>query len=55
MTAEPAAPFAGTVAPGTASTGVYLFSFPDPLSGPVTVSVNYSAQYPIAQFTADFD
>lgn len=53
ISADDAKPLDGTIAAGQSAQGVYLFGFPEPMSGPVTITVNYSPDRPVAVFTAN--
>lgn len=51
ITAPPAAPFSGELAPGERATGVYVVTLPTGSTGPVSISVTYSSQAPVVVFT----
>jgi hypothetical protein len=46
-------PFSGAVAAHASGTGAYVFSFPDGVSGPLTITVTAAASMPVAVFTAN--
>ncbi len=53
MTAATASPFTGSLAAGETAEGVYVFTLPQPYSGPATVSVSYTVNAPVVVFTGD--
>lgn len=53
MSASPAAPFSGSLAPGATADGVYVFTLPATYTGPATVSVTYTVDAPVVVFTGD--
>ena len=53
MSAAPAAPFSGELAPGAEATGVYVFTLPGEYTNPATVTVSYSTDAPIVVFTGN--
>ena len=53
MSAAPAAPFSGDLAPGAEATGVYVFTLPGEYTNPATVTVSYSTDAPIVVFTGN--
>jgi len=53
MTAAPASPFAGSVAPGKSATGVYVFTLGSTYRDPGNISVSYSIGAPIVLFAGN--
>lgn len=51
MTASPAKPVSGSLAPGATASGTYLYTLGKNFPGPVHLSVSYSAQAPVVLFS----
>ncbi|MTD12743.1 DUF4352 domain-containing protein [Nakamurella sp. YIM 132087] len=53
MTADPSAPFSGSLPPGETASAVYVFTIPATDRSGVTVTVRYSIDAPVVVFTGD--
>ena len=51
MSASPAKPVAGSLAPGATASGVYVYTLGKNFTGPARLSVSYSAQAPVVLFS----
>ncbi|HEX8508474.1 MAG TPA: hypothetical protein VF635_03105 [Propionibacteriaceae bacterium] len=53
MTAPPAQPLAGMLAPGRTARGMYVFTVPEGRRNPVTISVSLAGASPVLTFRGD--
>ncbi|GGL87437.1 hypothetical protein [Nakamurella endophytica] len=51
MSASPAKPVTGSLAPGATATGIYVYTLGAQFKNPAHLSVSYSAQAPVALFS----
>ncbi|MBA2388426.1 MAG: hypothetical protein H0V69_15225, partial [Acidimicrobiia bacterium] len=55
LTNDPADRFTGSIAPDHSAEAVYVFEFGESRPEPITISVNYSAEAPVALFVGPVD